>query len=57
MTPLKNMIHLLYSKERSGKEQDRVRERKGEEREAECCEERVAAWIIDLTVGQVFMRV
>jgi hypothetical protein len=57
MTPLKNMIHLLYSKERSGKEQDRVRERKGEEREAECCGERVAAWVIDLTVGQVFMRV
>jgi hypothetical protein len=39
-----------------GKEQDRWRERMGEEWEAECGRERVAAWVINLAVGQPLMR-
>jgi hypothetical protein len=59
MMTLKCMIHLLYGTERSG---ERTRQSEGEkerenreEWEVECGRERVAAWIINLTVGQVYM--
>jgi hypothetical protein len=42
---------------KSKTEGEREREGTCKESEVECGRERVAAWVISLTVGQVFMRV
>ncbi len=42
---------------KTNRERERERERMSKEWKAECGWERVVAWVINLAVGQVFMRV
>jgi hypothetical protein len=47
----------LYATERRGSRQERGREREKERARCGAWMERVVAWVINLTVGQVLMRI